>query len=284
MSKSDSLCLTCGTTTYLAQNGHLICPLCRFGSNQHIPPYTTITSEKLHFHLDVVELANLTPSVTQEQLWLLRRVEYLLKQQLPASFFEWFVRIPLPVLLANQLNDAHLTNLEQSAQNLIKPILPFLVENQGICQWGIALDDGEDPTVLVKVEDTHWQTCTTQFSEFVYWAFHDHRHIENTYFTAHTPPLTRKDLLFMETVFMKQAQTYGWPGKVNYRFHNEKGNILIWAGEEQTDWWIAPNKGQTVELLEQIWGCKGISQFLYARNDESEDILQKFRLDQREVD
>jgi hypothetical protein len=60
-------------------------------------------------------------------------------------------------------------------------------------------------------------------------------------------------------------QTYGWPGKTNYRFYNARSRLLLWDGDEQCDWSIQPTSAElAAAALDEIEEIAGIGDNLYA--------------------
>ncbi|GAA2602023.1 hypothetical protein GCM10010399_35980 [Dactylosporangium fulvum] len=57
-------------------------------------------------------------------------------------------------------------------------LLPFMIENQGVCSWAVVLDGSDDPPVVISFDDLDpsddWTTHMASFSDLVYTRIWDH--------------------------------------------------------------------------------------------------------------
>ncbi|MEV8517112.1 SMI1/KNR4 family protein [Dactylosporangium sp. NPDC051484] len=60
-----------------------------------------------------------------------------------------------------------------------RQLLPFMIENQGVCYWAVMLDGSDDPPVMISFDDLEptdeWTMLTASFSDLVYTRIWDHR-------------------------------------------------------------------------------------------------------------
>ncbi|MGC1689099.1 MAG: hypothetical protein WA756_04075, partial [Pseudolabrys sp.] len=78
--------------------------------------------------------------------------------------------------------------------------------------------------------------------------------------------------------FEEGPQTYGWPGKTNYRFYNARSRLLFWDGDEQCDWSIQPASAElAAAALSEIEEIAGIGDKLYGLEDQHEQALRQWR-------
>jgi hypothetical protein len=78
--------------------------------------------------------------------------------------------------------------------------------------------------------------------------------------------------------FEEGPQTYGWPGKTNYRFCNARSRLLLCDGDEQCDWSIQPASAElAAAALDEIEEIAGIGDNLYALRDQHEQALRQWR-------
>ncbi len=158
-------------------------------------------------------------------------------------------------------------------------VLPFMVENQGICAWGIRLDsDDDDPSVVVEVDSgtpPHWRECADRFSDWLACQVEDASLLETYWFTAKGPPLDDVVLVQLHERFSAGTQTSCWPGSWNYRLQNEHVRLLLWNSDGQCDWWVAPKSANVAfAALDDIEAIAGIGRSLTAPKDEHGEVLR----------
>lgn len=91
-------------------------------------------------------------------------------------------------------------------------------------------------------------------------------------------PLSPEVLSRLRRCFEEGPQTYGWPGKTNYRFYNARSRLLLWDGDEQCDWSIQPESAElAAAALDEIEEIAGIGDNLYALRDQHEQTLRQRR-------
>ena len=58
-------------------------------------------------------------------------------------------------------------------------LLPFMIENQGVCYWAVLLDGSDDPPVMISFDDLEptdeWTMLSASFSDLVYTRIWDHQ-------------------------------------------------------------------------------------------------------------
>jgi hypothetical protein len=91
-------------------------------------------------------------------------------------------------------------------------ILPFMVENQGVCTWAVPLDEGDDPPVLIEV-DSHgtpeWDRLADAFSVWLECQVWDFGAVmPNVAFGAQAPGLDDAGLALLR----KEARPMPGPG------------------------------------------------------------------------
>lgn len=108
-----------------------------------------------------------------------------------------------------------------------------MIENQGVCVWAVRLDD--DPPVVVEVDSgtpPRWRRCADCFSCWLKCQVLDRNLWQSCWFFAQAGPLSPEVLSRLRRCFEEGPQTYGWPGKTNYRFYNARSRLLLWDGDE----------------------------------------------------
>jgi hypothetical protein len=132
-------------------------------------------------------------------------------------------------------------------------VLWLMSENQGICVWGVPLDRGDDPPVLVGGELCGEETSPAQYADsleaFAFsWAW-DQRLLGRTPLVeAGTWPLDAEGEELLVARFERHPTTRGWPCRRNLRFESPTGVcLLLWACARGTDWTISGPDAASVE-------------------------------------
>ncbi|MEM7131520.1 MAG: hypothetical protein AAF702_34720 [Chloroflexota bacterium] len=282
-------CIECGSKTYRSIGGKDICSLCGYNSSAYRDPYKYFDITKQLYHKRTFELLNKPiPSYlgNHDALW---RFEYRTGIRLPVSFYEWYFYEDNPKLLAKYNLDGHAIPIDDFSEPkdswddynpLDENILPFMHENQGVCTWAIPLNMGDDPEVLIEVASgtpPQWQRCADHFSQWVYCVVRNHLTIESASFMAQAEPLSSADLNFLQATFEEGKRTYIWPGRMNHYFKGRLGDMVIWAGDRQADWFITPSEGAALSLLKHLWSCSNLSISLWSQDDLATQQLQEIR-------
>lgn len=182
-----------------------------------------------------------------------------LSVQLPASFVEWYgMRDGLELLRQHSNCDEPVDVAELDVSNgpPTSRIVKFMVENQGVCAWGIALDAGDDPPVLVAVDPKfEWRPHAETFSSFIACQVWDHAEAsERVLLGAQASPLASVDLELLRRRFHEKPTTHGWPGKHTFRFERDDARLRIWDCGGQADWWISARSEASVAFLaRELW-------------------------------
>ena len=161
-------------------------------------------------------------------------------------------------------------------------ILPFMIENQGVCTWALPLDQGDDPPVLIEV-DSHgtpeWDRLADSFSLWLECQVWDFAAEPKAAFGAQAPGLEAADLAMLRRSFTEGHTTYAWPGDHNYRFSNARSKPLLWSQEGAAcDWFISPQPGASVqEVLDELAGISGLVEAIYGLGDEHDAFLRKWK-------
>ena len=160
-------------------------------------------------------------------------------------------------------------------------ILPFMIENQGVCVWGVRLDSGDDPPVVVEVDSgtpPRWQLCAERFSDWLGSQVDNFRVLKSSWFVAQASALTDNIMRLLGEHFEEGLQTRAWPGETNYRFCNSRSELVLWSTKEQCDWWIAPRSADTAAAaLDEIEEVAGIGKSIYAPWEQHEELLRIWR-------
>jgi hypothetical protein len=164
---------------------------------------------------------------------------------------------------------------------LQQKILPFMIENQGVCTWALPLDHGDDPPVLIEV-DSHgppvWGRLAESFSLWLECQVWDSVADRNTAFAAQAPGLDEASLALLRRRFREGPATYVWPGDRNYRFSNARSKLLLWSREGACDWFISPLPGASLaEVLGELSEVPGLIEALYGVDKAHDAFLHSWK-------
>jgi hypothetical protein len=217
-------------------------------------------------------------------------VERRLRRRLPSAFRELMALENGPDLLAHFSNEDWPIPPDQLAEPLVgdtgidpltEHLLPFMIENQNVCQWAIQLDAGDDPPVAVRVDDQSspdWQRCAERFSDWLKCQIRDSQLLAQYWFAAQVPPLTAIVLSALRERFEEGLQTRAWPGETNYRLSNARSQILLWSTTDHCDWKVLPRSGEmAAAALDEIDAISGVGSSLYALTPSSESVLRRWK-------
>jgi hypothetical protein len=190
---------------------------------------------------------------------------------------------PLPI---DRLGERFEWRWETAPDCVAEGRLIFMVENQAVSVWALALSDDDDPPVFVARDpDLGWRVCAESFSTFVGCQVWDHTEIFDSadppariLLQAQDVPLRSDDLAFLRRSFEARATTHGWPGDDQYRFERGDARILIWDSEGQADWWItATTPGGLAALVAELWNCGGLRRSMWSNDTRGTEVLDTLR-------
>lgn len=165
-------------------------------------------------------------------------------------------------------------------------LLVILNENQGVAQWAVRLDGTDDPEVLVRVAteppDDGWRHYVDRFSAFIYTRVWDWGHEfwgSMCCVQAQDEALAMADLALLRHRFTEGPRTYGWPGRVNYRFSGDDTRVLLWDdAESQCDWFLfGATPAALTQVVRHVWSCGTLAQTAYAIESCGEAVLAGLR-------
>jgi SMI1/KNR4 family protein SUKH-1 len=249
---------------------------------------------QLKYHSVAIALLPNPPKFSESAAKAVREREEQLGIRFPESVREWYSLEDAVGILGSYSNDdcpVKMALLGEPFDNwydggprdfLSDNLLVFMHENQGVCNWAIKLNDNPDPPVVVEVDtapNDEWLACADSFSTFIWCQIWDRIGPETVGVFAQEVELSAKDLDFLKSSFRQLPTTRGWPGRSNYRFEDEEGKIIIWAGEDRggADWHIYARTVHGLKrLLEKIWHCGRLPESLYG-DEEGEKVLMELR-------
>jgi hypothetical protein len=247
---------------------------------------------QLKYHGDAVRLLPRIPEFSKSAAKLVQQRELQMRVCFPDSVREWYSLEGAAQILAQYSNDDLAVDIEDLGETfddwygggprdfLADKLLLFMHENQGVSNWAIRLDGSEDPPVVVEVDtapNAIWLTCADRFSTFVCCQIWDHLRL-GMRVSAQEIELSERDLRFLESNFHRLHTTYGWPGRVNYRFESRNASILIWDGKDRgVDWFLsAPTASELEDLLGTVWRCGNLAESMYG-DGVAEEVLRRMR-------
>lgn len=173
----------------------------------------------------------------------------------PEAVREWYSEVDGQLILARFSNqDEALHPLRFKRVEVCgKTLLMLLVENQGVCWWGVELDGSEDPAVYVDFDpppDKLFQYASS-FSEFTYLRLFDFDgwYEDGRFILETRKPLRDETVEWLKKTFREEPTSLGWPGTKTYRYSCPLGRITIWQSEDQADWALT---GETPESFQEL--------------------------------
>ena len=246
------------------------------------------------YHQRSFDLLALTPGVAPDAVTALDNLERQHGIDIPASAREWFSQTDAITLLERhsspdpvipiaewpvERNDTH----GGGPHNLLaNGLLPYRYENQAVCVWAIQLDGSDDPPVLVDVDSQfkNWRVACKTFSTHIYCWLWDYAIAmgRDLLVMANIEPASRATLEALAASFDQQPQTNSWPGDVQHHFFRDDATILIWASEDQADWFLSADTEESLQrLLRDCWEIQMFVDDAYSNSDAGEAILKRLR-------
>ena len=236
------------------------------------------------FHTATFRLLGSKAQVSPVAVSQVDETEQRLGFRLPASVREWYCNegaIDILAKYSNQDPPILLRNFAVTEWESLR-LLPFKYENQGVCTWSIVLDGSDDPPVYVDVDTdgTEWTVQAPTFSAYIHACVWDYVLVfdQPALVQSQNGPLSSEALRQLREGFTEQPRTFSWPGSTQHRFAGEKNAILIWAGEDQADWFVGARDAKSLEAaLRIVWNLDGVGQCLYDCTVIGKAVLDKIR-------
>ncbi len=245
---------------------------------------------KLRFHQAAVDLLPKPPKFSAKAAQALDRREKKLGIRFPAAVREWYSLEGADELLRKYSNadfPIALADLGMPLKNwyglpsrdfVPAKLLLLMNENQGVANWAVRLEGGDDPEVVVEVDTAPhevWHPHAETFSTFIYTRIWDWRD-SPLGLSAQDTETGAADLEFLRAQFKEGPRTWCHPGRTNYRFAGEAGSILLWEGEGQTDWFLRAESEEALEaLVRQVLDRGGLRTSLYGNDDRASTVLAR---------
>jgi hypothetical protein len=235
-------------------------------------------------HSTIFELLGIEPQVSAVAVSQVKDVERRLGIRLPISVREWYCNAEAYDILAKYSNQDWPIPLGEFAVKEWEghQLLPFKYENQGVCVWAIRLDGPDDPPVYVDVDSNgaQWTMQAPTFSAYVYACVWDYVFVldQPGLVQAQNKPLSPETVDQLRASFSEQPPTFGWPGNTQHRFAGKDQAILIWAGEDQADWFVGARDAKSLEkALRIVWNLDGVGQSLYDCSEIGKVVLDNIK-------
>jgi hypothetical protein len=236
------------------------------------------------FHSATFRLLRSKPHVSSAARSDVDITERRLGFRFPASVREWYCNEEAIDILAKYSNQDPPIPLTEFAVTEWKSLrlLPFKYENQGVCTWSIVLDGSDDPPVYVDVDTdgAEWQPQAPTFSAYIYACVWDYVFVFDLagLVQAQNEPLSTEALGQLRERFSEQPPTFGWPGSTQHRFVGKSQAILIWAGEDQADWFVGARDAKSLKsAVRTVWKVDDVGRSLYGCSEIGKAVLDRIR-------
>ena len=249
------------------------------------------------FHARTLDLLPVRPGRSKKAVGLLDRVEARIARPLPASVREWYSYEGACLILETHSNQDPPVPLKDlgspqacwtaDGRDLASEgLLLFQHENQGVCAWALRLGDGDDPPVVVSYDDElrNWEHCADSFSDFVFASVWDHTFVFFPYLLiqAQNRPLSEDALRVLRGLFDSEVTTHGWPTHTIYRFHRDGRYLIVWAGDDQADWWLTADTEEFLEsTMLRLWGLDRVGDAFWSHTDRGQAMVDRLRSEKR---
>jgi len=248
----------------------------------------------LRYHARTLQLLGVSPGISESAVTELDSVETRIGRRLPASKREWYSLDGACQILREysnddrplQISDLGLPRKDTSGGGphdlLARNLVVYRYENQAVCVWAVQLDGSDDPPVVVNVDSQFkiWTRCAPTFSGHLHAWMWDYALVlrGDHLIQAQNQPLTTEAIGFLSQHFDVGPETYGWPGDTQYRFFNDDQRILIWAGEDQADWWLSADQEESrLRLVRTVWDCDNVGKSLWSNTGMDDSLLKQAR-------
>ena len=244
----------------------------------------------IRFHDETLKLLNIAPAVSPNAVSELDAVEARIGRKLPASVREWYSLDGAREILRQYSNNdwpleiaefglvRHDTNGGGPHDLLARDLIVFRYENQAVCVWAFKLDGSDDPPVSVDVDSQFktWTQCAPTFSEHLYAAIWDHAMVlsGDLLIQAQHRPVSATAISFLKENFDTGPETYGWPGHTQYRFSKADQRLLIWASDDQADWWLSADREKSLkELGNKVRHCDQVGESFWSNSERAKSFI-----------
>jgi len=163
-------------------------------------------------------------------------------------------------------------------------LLWLLTENQGVCRWGVPLDDGDDPPVIVGgdlIGGDRSLIFAETIGRFVLAFGWDSRIFwSEPLIQAQAAPLDSDSLQFLRANFAEKVMTYGWPGELNYRFESTDGvHVELWDAPAYRgcDWWISGEPTAVESTVARLMDYSDLRKSFWSNDDLGDGMLKRVR-------
>jgi hypothetical protein len=117
----------------------------------------------------------------------------------------------------------------------------------------VLLDGSDDPPVVVDVDSRFhtWVSCGVTFAEHLHAWMWDFAKVlqQDLLLQTQNQPLSESAIGRLRHQFESGPSTLGWPGRAQYRFARDGQRILIWANDDQSDWFLAADTKDGLRAL-----------------------------------
>ncbi|GIF63618.1 hypothetical protein Ais01nite_16530 [Asanoa ishikariensis] len=156
------------------------------------------------------------------------------------------------------------------------PVLVIAVENQGVCSWGVPLDD---PALPVVVGDSGGTIVyTPDVASYLAARRWDRRCVHRgPLLQAQAAELDDDSLARLRADFDEQPATHGWPGHTQFRFERDGVMILLWSDAGQCDWWLSGPADALSVAVGRLLSLSDLSTSLWSNDAAGEALLVGLR-------
>lgn len=221
----------------------------------------------LRFHRTALDLLRIHPPQTPVLAEKLRQLEQEQQLHLPASVQEWYTLhgcMDIMQEISLMHSPVDITNYDPDVFDQYRaasphgPMLPIMVENQGVWHLAVALTRSDDPPVYLAFQnqDTFtWHLHSEHFSDFVYAWVWDYVTYKRDYIMRTSPYMVEEDLELIRAQYKLQNTTFMKNGYFGYdrieRYIQGDKKITLMYSQESIEYWFSAETAESMQFLLQ---------------------------------
>lgn len=159
-------------------------------------------------------------------------------------------------------------------------LLLLAVENQGVCEWLVPLDAGDEPPVLAAVDGSSPVPFASSVEALVEaWLWDGACIGREPLVQAQAAPLDDATERFVRSRMREVHPTTGWPSERQLRFVADDGTaLLLWSGGRQCDWWLsAPSEAVLERWVRDLLARSDLATSFWSNDEAGEALLARVR-------
>lgn len=152
-------------------------------------------------------------------------------------------------------------------------VLVLAHENQGIVTWGIDLETGEVIVGGDLADGCGTQRYAPDIETFVRTRRWDHDCLQEPLVQAQADAIEPHDLAVLRSTWIEGPTTFGWPTRQVVRFEQGRMKLMVWADDEQADWYLTGPVDELAVVLPTLRPLSNLADALWSNDDRGAALL-----------